>query len=145
MCAAPVEELESREILLKLRQQTLVSNALQYLAEDQVRQPNRIACSVCIQPVRLCSLATTKVVDPNSAVDDSHDVGQLAKNTSSSTRFKVAFPGHLAAPFANARLALGPDQQVQRLFDHGPLGRLLAGAHRLRHQLVVDIDVGAHV
>ncbi len=33
------------------------------------------------------------------------------------------------------------DQQAQRLLDHGTLGFQPAGAHRLRHQLVVDLDI----
>jgi hypothetical protein len=37
------------------------------------------------------------------------------------------------------------DQQPQALFDRGSFGRQASGRHRLRQQLIVDIDVGSHV
>jgi hypothetical protein len=42
-------------------------------------------------------------------------------------------------------LAAGLDQKPQASLDHGTLGTLAARAHRLPHQVIVDVDVRPHV
>ena len=51
---------------------------------------------------------------------------------------------HLAAQAADSGLALRLDQQAQAFFDGGAFGGQSGAAQRLVHQVILDLDVGAH-
>jgi hypothetical protein len=120
----------------------VVSDALQYLAEDDIGQGETSSAKLRLKPVRLGVAGTVQVVDPHGAVDDDHD---LFRDAIEPRRVQIAFPRDLATETANTSLALGLNQQAQSFFYHSPLRTGSAASHRLTHQPIIDVNVRSHV
>jgi hypothetical protein len=59
-------------------------------------------------------------------------------------RVQVTVPGKLAERGLELFLLLEAQQETERFLDHGTLGAQTGRGQGLAHQLIVDVDIGAH-
>jgi hypothetical protein len=88
------------------------------------------------------------IVGPSSRALDADYFGMPAgmrSNPLAARRIDVAFPRHFSPEAPDSPPAFGLDQHPQGLFHGGPLCTSAADAHRFTHQLLVNIDVRAHI
>jgi hypothetical protein len=71
--ACGLKNLEPQEVGLGSRKRALVPNALQYLAKDEVGQPEPLPLQFAVEPTRFRVWAAAQVVDPHGSVDNDHD------------------------------------------------------------------------
>ena len=70
--AAGFEDDQLRELAFDGFRRSVITDALQHLAEDDVRQPEALALKCSVEPVRFRIPHALEVVDQNRRVDDDH-------------------------------------------------------------------------
>jgi hypothetical protein len=140
--AAQGEDVELRKLPVDGRSRRFVGHALQHFAKNDVRQGEGLKTKLGIHPVRMRVFHAAQVIDPDRRVDD--DDGRLLRDAALARSIQVAFPRHLSPQLPHAALAARLNQQTQTLLDRRALGWRAAAAHGLIHQVVIDVDVGAH-
>jgi hypothetical protein len=71
-CAACFEDVQPQKIALHSGGGAIVGDALENFAEDYIRDPERLIREFPIQPHRLGICVATKIVDPDSGIDNYH-------------------------------------------------------------------------
>jgi hypothetical protein len=140
--SSKLEQLQLSKLAFDCRSRRLVPHALQHLAQNHVCNRERLSTQLGIDPIRFRISHAAEVVDPNGRVDNDH-VALLRAPTRAGS-FEGPFPRHLASQSPNAALAPRLNQQAQTLFNRRALRPSAAAAHRLVHQVVVDVDVRSH-
>jgi|SRR3984885_486523 hypothetical protein len=70
--ASSLENVELQEVGLGSRKHALVPNALEYLAEDEIRQSEPLPLQFAVEPMRFRILGAAQIVDPHGSIDDDH-------------------------------------------------------------------------
>src|ERR1700683_1644358 len=72
--ASSLENVELQEVGLGSRKHALVPNALEYLAEDEIRQaePEPLPLQCACEPMRFRILGAAQIVNPHGSIDDDH-------------------------------------------------------------------------
>lgn len=70
--AAGFEDDQLREFAFDRLRRDVITDALQHLAEDNVREPETLALKCSVEPVCLRIPHALEVVDQNGCVDDDH-------------------------------------------------------------------------
>ena len=76
--AACLEKLEPAEITQNSAKRDIVANALQNLAQNQIRQPQPLTVNFTVQPIGLGIQHAAQVVDPYGRINDHHVPAYLA-------------------------------------------------------------------
>jgi hypothetical protein len=69
---------------------------------------------------------------------------RLRPNPAEAQAVKITFPVHLSSKPADGTLAVRFRQQPEARFHGSLLGASAAATHRPAHQVVIDVDIGAH-
>jgi hypothetical protein len=69
---ADLKNLEPKEFGLDSRELVLVPNPLQYLAKNEICQPEPLPLQFAIQPTCFWIFGAPQIVDPHRGVDDDH-------------------------------------------------------------------------
>ena len=71
--AARGEHLEFQQCPARGRKPSLAPYALQYLAQDEIREGQPPARHLSIQPLRLGSRGAPQIINPDRCIDDDHE------------------------------------------------------------------------
>ena len=135
------DQLELHEVSFDGRRLPLVVHSHQDFGQYQRGQTKTFVLQTQIQPFGFGIGHAVEEVDKDARVDNDHG---LVGGPVGAHRVEIAFPVDLATPLSQRALTTRLDQQPQRFFDGGALGGQSGSPHRLGHQVVVNVDVGAH-
>lgn len=141
--APGAEYLKLRQLAPDASKCRIAVNSLQDLAQDEIGQSKSLLIEFSIEPLRMRIRGSREVIDPDGRIHDCH-TGCLVSNPALARLVQISVPLHLAAKLPDACLRMGFYQQPQSRL-HDCLFCARAGtAHRLLHQLVIDLNVCPH-
>jgi hypothetical protein len=136
------EDLETSQLSERARRLGFILNALQNLAENQVREAQSLARQFVIEPINFGIALPIQEVNPDRRVNDRHDSDPF--RSVRAANLQIANPPNPTTQLADADLPASLYEQPQRFVDDTALGRPPTRAHRLPHQPIVDLDVRSH-
>lgn len=141
--AAGLENREPSKIAQYLPESLFIADALENLAENQVRQSETLVTDLTIEIIGLTVSQASKVINPYGCIHDYHR--SLLVDASTTRLLQITFPLHFSAKPPNRGLCFRLYQKAQPCLDSSAFCPGAAGPHRLLHQTVVDIDVRSHL
>src|SRR3984893_2523043 len=119
LLATSFENLELTKFAQDSNKCILISDSLQSLAENQVRQPKALPTELAIEVVGLFVLQAPEIVDPDRSINDDHR--SLLCKSRETGLLEGFIPTDLASKPPNGGLHPCRFQQGQSFLDRGPL------------------------
>jgi hypothetical protein len=140
--AARIEDMKLQEFVADHRKSRITVDALKHFAQNQIRESKALRRHFVIQPGGLRVLDASQVIDQYGRVDNYHD--ELTADAVQTGLVEIALPLHFSAKLSERPLSMGSGKQSQSGVYRGFLGTRTTAPHGATHQLVINLNIGAH-